>query len=50
MPVWTIVTLAAVVNVFAIFVCLSAWEQLQTRQPGAPVRVKAASRPKRRAV
>jgi len=47
MPVWTIVTLAAVVNVLAIFVGVLVWAQLQARQTGAPAR--ATSRPRRRA-
>jgi hypothetical protein len=50
MPVSTIVMLAAVVAVFAIFAAALAWAQLQTRHLiGAPAPAAAITRPKRRA-
>lgn len=50
MPVLTIVMLAAVVAIFAIFAAALAWAQLQARHlTPAPARTGAFTRRKRRA-
>lgn len=49
MPVSTMIVLAAVVAMFAVFAGALAWAQLQTRDlTGTPAPARAASRPKRR--
>jgi hypothetical protein len=49
MPVSTIVMLAAVVAVFAIFAAALAWAQLYTRDlTSTPAPAVAASRPRKR--
>jgi hypothetical protein len=49
MPISTVIVLAVVVAVFAIFACALAWAQLQTRHlAGTPASAGVVSRPKKR--
>ena len=49
MPASTMVVLAAIVAVFALFAAVLAWAQVQTRELATrPVSAKPVSKPKRR--